>query len=109
MIDLLNTLSRFENLKELANKNGGYIEPTLYVSEIEAIIKALEYYQLGDCMNDCEHYENCSNYIYSKGYNKAIDDLTAELIKHISNVPNKRIGGGNVFVVADNLKSKTAL
>lgn len=42
MIDLLNTLSRFENLKELANKNGGYIEPTLYVSEIESIIKALE-------------------------------------------------------------------
>ncbi len=36
--------------------------------------------------------------------NKAIDDLTAELIKHISNVPSKRIGGGNVFVVADNLK-----
>ena len=42
MVDLLNTLSRFENLKELAKKNGGYIEPTLYVSEIETIINALE-------------------------------------------------------------------
>ena len=37
--------------------------------------KALEYYQSGDCMNDCEHYDNCSNYIYSKGYNKAIDEM----------------------------------
>ena len=26
-------------------------------------------------MNDCEHYDNCSNYIYSKGYNQAIDDF----------------------------------
>ena len=42
MVDLLNTLSRFENLKELAKKNGGYIETTLYVSEIETIINALE-------------------------------------------------------------------
>ena len=36
-------------------------------------------YKLGDCMNDCEHYENCSNYIYSKGYNKAIDDFVKEI------------------------------
>ena len=26
-------------------------------------------------MNDCEHYDNCSDYIYSKGYNKAIEDV----------------------------------
>lgn len=37
--------------------------------------KALEYYQSGNCMNDCEHYDNCSDYIYSKGYNKAIEDV----------------------------------
>lgn len=36
--------------------------------------------------------------------NKAIDDFTAKLIKHISNVPSKRIGGGNVFIVAEELK-----
>ena len=41
--------------------------------------KALEYYQSGDCMNDCEHYDNCSNYIYSKGYNKAIDDFILKI------------------------------
>ena len=33
-------------------------------------------------MNDCEHYDNCSNYIYSKGYNKAIDDFAEELKKY---------------------------
>ena len=50
--------------------------------EHDQIIKWLEelrHYQLGDCMNDCEHYENCSNYIYSKGYNKAIDDFILKI------------------------------
>ena len=75
MIDVENSFKRFKALKELAKNNKGYIEPTLYESEIETIIKALEYYQLGDCMNECEHYKNCSDYIYSKGYNKAIDDV----------------------------------
>ena len=46
-------------------------------------LKELKHYQLGDCMNDCEHYENCSNYIYSKGYNTAIDDFV-KLINEIS-------------------------
>ena len=45
-------------------------------------LKELRHYQLGACMNDCEHYENCSNYIYSKGYNKAIDDFAEELKKY---------------------------
>ena len=44
--------------------------------------KVLEYYQSGNCMNDCEHYDNCSNYIYSKGYNKAIDDVFNFLKNH---------------------------
>ena len=38
-------------------------------------IEEFEAYNLGDCMNDCKHYDNCSNYIYSKGYNQAIDDF----------------------------------
>ena len=42
-------------------------------------LKELKHYQLGDCMNKCEHYENCANYIYSKGYNKAIDDFAEKL------------------------------
>ena len=31
-------------------------------------------------MNNCEHYDNCSNYIYSKGYNQAIDDFYDEVL-----------------------------
>ena len=42
-------------------------------------LKELRHYQLGECMNDCEHYDNCSNYIYSKGYDKAIDDLVEKI------------------------------
>ena len=44
-------------------------------------VEEFKAYKLGDCMNDCEHYENCSNYIYSKGYNKDIDDLCNEFHK----------------------------
>ena len=40
---------------------------------------AEEYSKSGNCMNDCEHYDNCSNYIYSKGYNKAIDDFILKI------------------------------
>lgn len=39
--DIVNSLHRFERLKELANKNGGCVEPTLYDVEIETIIHAL--------------------------------------------------------------------
>ena len=42
MVDFNNSLKRFHSLKTLAEKNNGYIEPTLYVSEIQAIIDALE-------------------------------------------------------------------
>ena len=42
MIDIKNSLKRFKSLKEIAENNNGYIEPTLYVSEIEVIIQALE-------------------------------------------------------------------
>ena len=42
MKDVENSLNRFENLKELAKKNNGYIEPTLYECEIETINNALE-------------------------------------------------------------------
>lgn len=46
-------------------------------------LEELKHYQLGDCMNDCEHYDNCSNYIYSKGYNKAIDDFAEMVIAEL--------------------------
>ena len=36
---------------------------------------AEEYSKTGNCMNDCEHYDSLANYIYSKGYNAAIDDV----------------------------------
>lgn len=42
MIDVENSFKRFKALKELAKNNKGYIEPTLYESEIETIIQALE-------------------------------------------------------------------
>ena len=45
-------------------------------------LKKLKHYQLGDCMNDCEHYDNCADYIYSKGYNKAVDCFVEELKKY---------------------------
>ena len=39
---LQNTKKRFENLRKLADKNNGYIEPTLYDVEIDEIIQALQ-------------------------------------------------------------------
>ena len=42
MMDFEKSLNGFERLKGLAKKNGGYIEPTLFESEIDTIIKALE-------------------------------------------------------------------
>ena len=38
---LQNIKKRFENLKKLASKNNGYIEPTLYDVEIDEILIAL--------------------------------------------------------------------
>lgn len=46
------------------------------------LLKELRHYQLCNCMNDCEHYDNCSNYIYSKGYKKAIDDCKTYIGLH---------------------------
>lgn len=45
-------------------------------------IEEFKAYKNGDCMNHCEHYDNCANYIYSKGYNKAIDDYKKLLIEN---------------------------
>lgn len=42
-------------------------------------LEELQAYKLGDCMNDCKHYDNCSDYIYSKGYNNAIDEFAERL------------------------------
>lgn len=43
--------------------------------QLAKMLEELQSYKQGNCTNDCEHFDNCSNYIYSKGYNKAIDDL----------------------------------
>lgn len=73
---LINKLKRnsiFEKITDSRGMNTIEIieeQPTAYD------VEKLKHYQLGNCMNDCEHYKNCSNYIYSKGYNKAIDDVT---------------------------------
>lgn len=39
---LQNMKRRFETLRKLAEKNNGYIEPTLYDVEIDEILEALE-------------------------------------------------------------------
>ena len=54
---------------------------TKYLREWESIGSMEEFksYKNGDCMNDCEHYDNCANYIYSKGYNKAVDDFAEKI------------------------------
>ena len=54
------------------------------IQQYEAIgtVEEFKAYKNGDCMNDCEHYDNCANYIYSKGYNRAIDEFASELENH---------------------------
>ena len=46
-----------------------------FLNNVSKWLEELEHYKLGNCMNNCEHYDNCSNYIYSKGYNKAAQDF----------------------------------
>lgn len=48
-------------------------------------LEELENYKLGNCMNDCEHYDNCSNYIHSKGYNQGIENFVKEIKKEYDN------------------------
>ena len=60
-----------EYIEELETENAEY--------KSIGTVEELKAYKLGDCMNDCEHYDNCSNYIYSKGYNKAIDDFVTRI------------------------------
>ena len=52
--------------------------------ESKKAIEEFKAYKNGDCMNDCEHYDNCSNYTYSKGYNKAIDDFIRTLMPRLT-------------------------
>ncbi len=44
-------------------------------------VEEFKAYKNGDCMNDCEYYDNCSDYIYSKGYNQGTIDRAEELQK----------------------------
>lgn len=50
-VDIGNSISRFENLLELAKKNNGYIEPTLYESEIETILYSLKVAERNEKIN----------------------------------------------------------
>lgn len=50
-----------------------------FLEDVSKWLKELEHYKLGDCMNDCEHYDNCTNYVYSKGYNAAIDEFVDKI------------------------------
>lgn len=50
-VDIGNSISRFENLLELAKKNNGYIEPTLYESEIETILYSLKVAERNERIN----------------------------------------------------------
>lgn len=63
-----------------------------FIEKLISRLEELNAYKLGECMNDCEHYENCANYIYSKGYNKAIDDF-AEMLREICS--NHSVGSDN--------------
>lgn len=67
--------------------NGNVIPPTKYIQtyreQLVEWLEELKHYKLGECMNDCEHYDNCSNYIYSKGYDKAIDDFAEKLCNEV--------------------------
>lgn len=75
---LRNTIEENNRDIELAIK---WLEELQQYRAIGTIDK-LETYKNGDCMNECKHYDNCANYIYSKGYNKAIDDYKKLLIEN---------------------------
>ena len=91
-------MTEHEAIKQL---QVGYLGDTEDLVQAKHIaIKALEEipkYKNGDCMNNCEHYDNCSNYIYSKGYNKAIDEF-AEKMKELSEVGEISVFGWNRIV-----------
>jgi hypothetical protein len=92
------TLSFLEELKEYR----GY-----------GTVEEFKHYRLGDCMNDCEHYDNCADYIYSKGYNKAIDDfenhIKVEILPMFQTEDEYNIAMRSVDDMAEELKSQTKL
>ena len=106
-----------KQLEERIQENNGWEDDEFFGGQsnafewtIEKIIELeKEYLASGKCMNDCEHYDNCSDYIYSKGYNKAIDDFATLFIEKDS----KHILDYNYYEtireVAKELKSRTKL
>ena len=50
-IEIGKSINRFENLLELAKKNNGYIDPTLYESEIETILYSLKIAERNEQIN----------------------------------------------------------
>ncbi len=87
-----------EAIKELSYDNTAYggkcteevrrvaIHALSEIQQYRAIgtVEEFRAYKQGDCMNNCEHYDNCSNYIYSKGYNKAIDEFAEKMKDYIA-------------------------
>jgi len=67
-------------------------------------LEELNSYKLGECMNDCEHYDNCSNYIYSKGYTKAIEDFFDELQNYEDSDNWLRLKMSSIYQIAEQLK-----
>jgi L-lactate utilization protein LutB len=86
----------------------GYLGDTEELVQAKHIaIKALEEvqaYKNGDCMNECEHYDNCANYIYSKGYNKAIDEFLKKICEKYTEEESK----GNYKQYCCNIKQELA-
>ena len=81
-----------------------YREYKAKVQEYEAELKFLKQWKEDVMEGFCKYDASSVEEIAVHARNKAIDDFTAKLIKHISNVPGYRIGGGNVFVIADEMK-----
>ena len=38
-------------------------------------LEELKDYKSGNCINNCKHYESCSEYLHKESYNKALDDF----------------------------------
>ena len=52
LTEIDNSICRFSNLLELARKNDGHIEPTLYESEIETILYSLKIAKRNEQINE---------------------------------------------------------
>lgn len=80
--DNIGSLRIYETIQANKDTIEMYTRKAEYHEQLAEWLEKLNSYKLGECINDCEHYDNCSNYIYSKGYTKAIDDFVKKLEEH---------------------------